>query len=108
MKNKNDTIKNKGLILIIIFSFSLIFSLVYVNFYASNIYVKGFKSTEEIEVFKKYKNSKITACYGTRIRCKKITYKIKGSVNTKRIGTYNVTYRLIIKISMYLKLKRLP
>ena len=52
--DKNDIIKNKGLILIIIFSFSLIFSLVYVNFYASNIYVKNFKSTEKIEVFKKY------------------------------------------------------
>ena len=55
MKNKNDIIKNKGLILIIIFSFSLIFSLVYVNFYASNIYVKDFKSTEKIEVFKNIK-----------------------------------------------------
>ena len=106
MKNKNDIIKNKGLILIIIFSFSLIFSLVYVNFYASNIYVKGFKSTEKIEVFKKYKNSKITACYGTRIRCKKITYKIKGSVNTKRIGTYNVTYKIDYKDKHVSKIKK--
>ena len=106
MKNKNDIIKNKGLILIIIFSFSLIFSLVYVNFYASNIYVKDFKSTEKIEVFKKYKNSKITACYGTRIRCKKITYKIKGSVNTKRIGTYNVTYKIDYKDKHVSKIKK--
>lgn len=106
MKNKNDIIKNKGLILIIIFSFSLIFSLVYVNLFANNIYIKDFEKTEEIEVFKEYKNKKIIACYGTKLRCKKIPYKIKGSVNTKRIGTYNVTYKIDYKDKHVSKIKK--
>ena len=84
--------KNKGFILILLISFSLLFSLFYVNYYASNIYVKDFEDYQKIEVFKNYKNKKIEVCYGTKFNCKKINYKIKGSVNTKKLGTYTLTY----------------
>lgn len=106
MKKDKNNLKSKSLILIIIFSFSLIFSLIYVNLFANNIYIKDFEKTEEIEVFKEYKNKKIIACYGTKLRCKKITYKIKGSVNTKRIGTYNVTYKIDYKDKHVSKIKK--
>ncbi len=84
--------KNKGFLLIILISFSFLFSLFYVNYYASNIYVKDFNDYERIEVFNKYKDKKIDVCYGTRFNCKKINYKLKGTVNTKILGTYTLTY----------------
>ena len=84
--------KNKGFVLILLLSFSLLFSSLYVSYFSRNIYVKNFEDYDEIEVFKKYKNKKIDVCYGTKNNCKSILYKVKGSVNTKRLGTYTITY----------------
>ena len=52
--------KNKSLILIIVLSFSLLFSIFYVNYYMKNIYVKDFEEYEKVEVFSDYKNKKIS------------------------------------------------
>lgn len=84
--------KKKLVIFIIILSFSLLFSAFYINYYSRNIFVKGFKETDKVEVFKKYKNKKYSFCYGTKVYCKKINYKVKGLVNTNKIGTYTLTY----------------
>ena len=84
--------KNKGFVIILLLSFSLLFSSLYVSYFSRNIYVKKFENYDEIEVFKKYKNKKIDVCYGTKNNCKSILYKVKGSVNTKRLGTYTITY----------------
>ena len=84
--------KNKGFLLILLISFSFLFSCFYVNYYASNIYVNDFEDYEKVEVFNKYKYKKIDVCYGTKFNCKKINYKLKGSVNTNRLGTYKIKY----------------
>lgn len=84
--------KNKVFVIILLLSFSLLFSSLYVSYFSRNIYVKNFEDYDEIEVFKKYKNKKIDVCYGTKNNCKSILYKVKGSVNTKRLGTYTITY----------------
>ena len=98
--------KNKGFILILLISFSFLFSLFYVNYYARNIYVKDFEDYEKIEVFNKYKDKKINVCYGTKFNCKKINYKLKGTVNTKRLGTYTLTYMADYKDSHLIKSKK--
>lgn len=84
--------KNKAFLLILIISFSFLFSCFYVNYFLKNIYVTDFDDYDEVEVFKDYSSKKIDICYGNKIRCKNILYKVKGSVNTKRIGTYTITY----------------
>ena len=84
--------KNKIFLLIAIISFSFLFSCFYVNYFHKNIYAINFDDYDEVEVLKNYKNKKINLCYGNKLNCKKISYKIKGSVNTKKLGTYTITY----------------
>ena len=85
--------KNKAFLLVLIISFSFLFSVFYVNYYTKNIYANNFKEIEEIEVYSKYKTRKINLCYGTKYNCKSIKYKTKGKVNTKKIGIYTITYK---------------
>ena len=94
----------KGLIAIIILSFSVLFSLFYVNYFSNSIYVKEFTETEKVEVLSKY-NNKETICYGNALKCKKIKYKVKGTVNTKKIGEYDLTYTASYK-KMNFKVKK--
>ena len=86
MKNKN------ALIIVLILSFSLIFSLVYINFFTNSLYLKDFKEIETVEVFNKYNKNKEILCYGNKRRCKKVKYKVTGKVNIKKLGKYKLTY----------------
>ena len=82
----------KGLIILFIISIVFLIFGFYVNFFSRRIYFNNFTSDEQTEVFKKYKPKKISVCYGTKYNCKKINYKLKGSVNEKKLGTYTLTY----------------
>lgn len=91
MKNK------RGVIIIILLSFSLIFSLFYINYFTKSLFIKDFNEKEKIEVFSKYNVNKEKACYGNKIKCTSIKYKVTGKVNTKKIGVYKLTYTLVRK-----------
>ena len=97
--------KNKALLFIIIISFSLLFSLFYVNYYSLNLYAKNFDKKVDVEVFKKYKNKKETFCYGNRLKCKKIRYKVTGFVDTKKVGSYKIKYEAKYKNLRITKIK---
>ena len=97
--------KNKALLFIIIISFSLLFSLFYVNYYSLNLYAKNFDEKVDVEVFKKYKNKKETFCYGNRLKCKKIRYKVTGFVDTKKVGSYKIKYEAKYKNLRITKIK---
>lgn len=84
--------KSRAFILISFLSGLLIALLVFFTYFNNQIYFKNIKNETVIEVFSKYKEDKINACYGNKLRCKKINYKIHGSVNTKKIGTYKIVY----------------
>ena len=84
----------KGLILVIILSISLLFSLFYVNYFTNNLYLKDFKETESVEVFSKYSPNKEKACYGSKLHCRNISYKVEGKVDTKILGNYKLTYTI--------------
>lgn len=94
--NKNNKNK-KGLTLVIIISSILLVSLLLANFVTRKIHVKGFKEERNIEVFSKYKNQKLSVCYGNKLHCKKLSYKVRGVVNTKKKGTYKVIYKIDYK-----------
>lgn len=85
--------KNKGLLIILFFSALLLSTLLYINYFGNMIYFNNFEESEKIEVFSKYKDKKINVCYGNKIRCKSISYKKQGMVNSKKLGTYTITYR---------------
>lgn len=93
----------KSFIFIVLLSFCFLFSSFYFNYFYEKIYVRDFDEYEEIEVFTKYKNNKIDVCYGNKFNCKKINYKIKGSVNTNKIGTYKITYMVDYKKTYFSK-----
>ena len=97
--------KNKALLFIIIISFSLLFSLFYVIYYSLNLYAKNFDEKVDVEVFKKYKNKKETFCYGNKLRCKKIKYKVIGMVDTKKVGIYKIKYQAKYKDLKISKIK---
>lgn len=84
--------KSRAFILISFLSGLLIALLVFFTYFNNQIYFKNIKNETEIEVFSKYKEDKIVACYGNKLRCKKINYMVHGSVNTKKIGTYKKVY----------------
>ena len=84
--------KNKGLYIILIFSILLLGSLIYINYFTSEMHFEGAQEEETIEVLSKYKGDTLNVCYGNKIRCVKTKYIIRGNVNTNKLGTYNITY----------------
>lgn len=82
----------KGFIIIFILSIFIVLSSVYFTYLKKDIHVINFENYEEVNVFSSYKNDKINLCYGTKYNCKNINYKVKGKVNTKKLGTYHLTY----------------
>lgn len=103
MDSKEISKNKKGLTLVVIISGILLISVLFVNFVTRKIHVKDFKEEKTIEVLSKYKNQKISACYGNKLHCKKLSYKVKGVVNTKKKGTYKVIYKIDYKNKHLLK-----
>ena len=99
--------KNKGLIVVLSLSFILITFLIYINYFNNELYINNLSSYEKLEVFSKYKNEKASACYGNKYKCKPIEYKIMGSVNNKKLGTYIVSYKVKKKDEKLVKEKKI-
>ena len=87
----------RAVIIITLLSFSLLFSLFFINYYTKSLFIKDFKDYEKIEVFEKYNINKEKAYYGNKLKSTRIKYKVDGKVNTKKIGTYKLTYTLVRK-----------
>lgn len=85
--------RDKGFLIVLFLSIIILAMLTYINYFNNKIYFKDVNLYEKIEVFKKYNDKKITVCYGNKFRCNLIDYKIHGTVNTKRLGVYTITYR---------------
>lgn len=98
--------KNKVVILVSIISICLVFAMFYINYYINDVYFLNFEDYEEVEVFKDYKNKEYKACYGNKYKCKNVSSKIKGTVNTKKIGEYNITYVIKYKDKKLSKTKK--
>ena len=77
---------------VIILSVLIITLLIYQNYFVSDFKVKSFKKEETIEVFNENIDNKINVCYGNKIKCNEVDYKIETNLDTNKIGTYNVKY----------------
>lgn len=84
--------EKKGFLAILLLTFSMLFSLFYVNYFNKGLYIRDFKEEEVVEVLKSYNENKETLCFGNKVNCHKVSYKIKGKVNVNRIGIYKLTY----------------
>lgn len=86
--------KNKGLLIILFFSILLLCSLLYINYFNNRIYFENINSYDKVEVFNDYKeNDNAKACYGNRLKCVNVSYKVQGTINTKKTGVYTLTYK---------------
>lgn len=70
----------------------LIGIVVYKNYFINNFYVEKYTKEEKINVFDEYKNEKLNICYGNKLKCKNLSYEIKGNVDTKKVGKYDIEY----------------
>ena len=93
--------KNKGLYIILILSILLLGSLIYINYFTSEMHFTGAEEEETIEVLSKYKGDNLSVCYGNKIRCVKTEYKTIGSVDPNKVGTYNIVYEAKHKNKKY-------
>ncbi len=97
----------KAFTIILIMSFIFILASFYANYYYEDLYVLDFNDYDEVEVNSNYVNSRINLCYGTKYTCKNINYKITGEVNTKKLGTYYVTYKAYYNKRYFKKTKEI-
>ena len=95
----------KAFTIVLIMSFLFILASFYVNYYYEDLYVLDFDNYDEVMVNSNYVNERINLCYGTKHTCKNINYKIKGKVDTKKVGTYFVTYEANYK-GKYFKIEK--
>ena len=99
--------KNKHLIIIVILSICYLFSSFYISYLKKDFYYYNFDTFEKVKVYKKYKYKKYSFCYGNKLNCMPLKYKIKGSVNTNKIGTYTISYISKVKNKKFIKRKKI-
>lgn len=80
-------------VLVVILSFLFIGSLLYEKYFINDFIIKGYTKKDYVEVDNKYTVPNINICYGNKFKCDKVKYKKQGSVNSKSLGTYTITYR---------------
>lgn len=98
--------RNKGLMVVLSLSIVLLTFLLYINYFNNELHINNLSSYEKLEVFSKYKNEKASACYGNKFKCMPIEYKIMGSVNNKKLGTYTISYKVKNKDEKLVKKKK--
>lgn len=52
------------------------------------------KANISVNINEKYKDAKVKACYGNIFSCKKIDYSTFGNVDTTKLGTYKIRYKV--------------
>ena len=92
LKTKNKTLIVIGLIVI----FITITLTGYFLFIKQDFRIKNLND-EVIEVNSSYQEKNPIICYGTKFKCKKVTYTKEGKVNSKKLGTYTITYQATYK-----------
>ena len=100
MKDKDISFKIILFILIILLVLGFVFG-IYVLF-KKDFKIKNFNKEINIEYNEKFKNMQGYICYGNIIKCNKLSAKIKGKVNTKKIGKYKIKYIYTYKNKKYI------
>ena len=75
-------------------------SLLYLFVFKSSIKFNYDMSSYSVDVLSEFSSPNVTACYGNRLKCKKIDVSVSSDVDTSKIGDYKVT-----KQEMYEALK---
>ena len=82
---------------VIILSILILCLLIYQNYFVSDFLIKSYKKEVTINVFDKDYNIDIKVCYGNKLKCNKVNYKIETKLNANKIGTYKVKYIISYK-----------
>lgn len=96
MKEKiKKTIKTQKKTLILIILIILFITTIFTGyqlFIKKDFRIKNIDN-EIIEVGTNYQEKNPIICYGTKFKCKNLTFTKEGKVNSKKLGTYTITYQ---------------
>ena len=90
MSSKTKKVK----IVIIVFSITLLVFLGISLYFLlkPSLQTNKFKKTVNVNYQSKYKNNPGLVCYGNKFNCKKLKYKVKGKIDTSKLGKYKIEY----------------
>ncbi len=92
-ESKKNVHSSKKLFVIIGFVLILSFiSLLYLFVFKSSIKFNYDMSSYSVDVLSEFSSPNVTACYGNRLKCKKIDVSVSSDVDTSKIGDYKVVY----------------
>ena len=89
--------KKKIIILSTIVAVILLACVVLLMFKSNLKFSLNGKSNISIDVNEKFKDQKVTACYGNLFGCKEVKYSVIGKVDNKKLGTYKIKYKVTYK-----------
>lgn len=97
--------KKKVILSVIIALLVLVLMFLSYTLFSSKLYFKNLSKKSDLEVFTKYKEENVEACYGNKFTCHKVKYTTKGTVNYKKIGLYKVSYNINYRNKKLSKIK---
>lgn len=86
--------EKKGLIITLTIFLLLVIPFLFYLFFFHDFRIQNFKNTISVNVNLPFEVDKIKACYGNIFQCHEVTYEIENKVDIKKIGTYQVIYKL--------------
>ena len=84
--------KKRRIILISFFLVAALITCFLVFAFKSEFKVSGFKDTIEVGYKDKFNNN-LKVCYGNMFHCEELKPKVKGEVDTNKLGDYEVNYK---------------
>ena len=85
--------KKKLIIVFIFIGVACLSGIIYALFIHKELEIKTFSKEERILVHNEYIDPEIDMCYGSIIKCKKLTYETEGEVDTNVLGDYKLKYK---------------
>ena len=100
-KNKNKkekkSVKKIIIIILLVLLFLIVTFLLYILFFNRKIKIEGFNSIDKVRFDTEYIDPEFSICYGAILNCKKLKITKDGTVDTKVVGEYILTYKYNVK-----------
>ncbi len=78
---------------LILIGVACLFGIIYALFMSKELEIKTFSKEESVLVYTEYIDPEINMCYGSVIKCEKLSYETGGTVDTSKLGDYILKYK---------------
>lgn len=85
--------KKRIIIALIIIGVACLSGIIYALFIHKELEIKNFVKETRVLVHNEYVDPEIDMCYGSIIKCSKLSYETEGEVDTSKIGEYTLSYK---------------